>query len=103
MKTDLAKHFRNAFQERFGNDFADVQLCGLPHEIHGSVRMKNVRPGVKFLAQSMETEFAEMDLQVPIDVIAAEGKTGSSSIFSTGWFYGNILSHVRPSPRPFGF
>jgi hypothetical protein len=103
MNTDLAKHFQNAFQERFGDDFVDIQLRGLPHEIHGIVRMKNVRPGMKFLAQSMETEFAEMDLQVTIDVIAAEGKSGSSSLFSIGWLCGNILSRVRPSPRPFGF
>lgn len=103
MNTDFAKFLKNSFQERFGDDFVGIQLLGLPHEIHGTVRMKNVRPGMKFLAQSMETEFAEMDLQVTIDVIAAGGNSGSSSIFSMGWLCGNILSRVRPSPRPFGF
>jgi hypothetical protein len=102
MNTDLARHVQNAFQERFGNDFVDVKLCGLPHEIHGTVRMKNVRPGMKFLAQSIETELDEMDLQVTIDVIAAEAKSGPRFIFSIAWFCRNVLSRVRPSSHRVG-
>ncbi|SFJ99916.1 hypothetical protein SAMN04488082_11190 [Desulfomicrobium apsheronum] len=71
MNTDLAKHFQNAFQERFGNDFVDVQLRGLPHEIHGSVRMKNLCPEMQRLAQSMEAEFAEMDMALTLNIIKA--------------------------------
>ena len=102
MNTDFAKHFQNAFQERFGNDFVDVQLRGLPHEIHGTVRMKNLCPEMRRLAQSMEAEFAEMDMPVSIDVMDADAKLGVRTIFSMAWIRKNSFSRNLPTPRPSG-
>ena len=64
------EYFQNIFRKEFGDELLDVKVSHWPHQAFVKVVLKTVTPKATAFARDIKLEFAELDRQVDIQVVA---------------------------------
>jgi hypothetical protein len=67
---DLQKYIREVFEKNVNCTISDIKVNFIvPHQATVLVKVKDISPEIKKLAEDMEKEFFEMDRHVKIQVV----------------------------------
>jgi len=66
--------FEDIFRKKFGDELLDVKVSLWPQQAFVKVVLKTVTPEATAFARDIKLEFAELDRQVDIQVVACQAK-----------------------------
>lgn len=71
MEQHLLDYFNDAFKKRFGDELVGIKVSfSVPHQAFVQIVVKTVTLEVTAFAEELAQEFAELDRQIDIQVVA---------------------------------